>query len=443
MSTFDHLLSLIIDRTAVVGICGLGYVGLPLSAATVRAGYRVIGFDINASHVADLNAGRSTIGAVSADTLADMISAGKFEATGEFHRQGECDVLIMCVPTPLDHDRQPDLRFVEETTRTIAGSLREGQLVVLESTTYPGTTEDVVQEILEASGFKSGEDFFVGYSPEREDPGNINFETSTIPKVVAGEGAEALTLVKQFYCNVVRQVVPVSDTRTAEAVKLTENIFRAVNIALVNELKIIYEAMGIDVWEVIAAAETKPFGYMPFYPGPGLGGHCIPIDPFYLSWKSRQFGLDARFIELAGEINVSMPGYVIDRLKAALRERAGRELDGARVLLVGMAYKKDVSDTRESPSLMLMRLLVQAGAHVSYHDPLVPVVPETREYPELADIGSEDLGAARLSDFDAVLIATDHSSIDYGAIAERAKLIIDTRNVIERRGYPTGNVVKA
>jgi UDP-N-acetyl-D-glucosamine dehydrogenase len=441
--SYEPLKKLIDTRSAVVGICGMGYVGLPLAAATARAGFAVIGFDVNEAYVDQLNRGQSTIGAVSSKELAGHLADGKLEVTCDFSQQTRCDVIIICVPTPLDHDREPDLRFVVDTTETIARSLRPGQLVVLESTTYPGTTSEVVQDILQRGGLKSGTDFFVGFSPEREDPGNPQFETVTIPKVVSGEGPEALALVESFYSSVVKKVVPVSDTSTAEAVKLTENIFRAVNIALVNELKVIYDAMGIDVWEVIAAAETKPFGFMPFYPGPGLGGHCIPIDPFYLAWKSRQYGLEASFIELAGDINVSMPQYVVDRLVAALKDRTGKSLAGARILMIGMAYKKDVGDTRESPSLMLMRLLREAGAEVGYYDSYVPVIPQTREYPELADVASTDLNRETIAGFDAVLIATDHSNVDYALIADNARLVIDTRNAIARRGFNMANVVKA
>ena len=368
---FERLKKLIEAKDAVVGICGLGYVGLPLAAATGRAGFKVIGFDINEDYVGELNAGRSMIGAVSDDELAGLTGSGTLRVTADFTLQATCDVIIICVPTPLDHDREPDLHYVQATTETIASSLRPGQLVVLESTTYPGTTSEVLQVILERGGLKSGEDFFVGFSPEREDPGNARFDTVTIPKVVSGEGAGALKLTEAFYSLVVSEVVPVSNTSTAEAVKLTENIFRAVNIALVNELKVIYDAMGIDIWEVVDAAKTKPFGYMPFYPGPGLGGHCIPIDPFYLAWKARQHGKEASFIELAGEINVSMPQYVIDRLAEALNVRFGKALAGAKVLLVGMSYKRDVSDMRESPSLMLMRLLQAGGAEASYYDCLL------------------------------------------------------------------------
>ncbi|MGI9463502.1 MAG: nucleotide sugar dehydrogenase [Aestuariivirgaceae bacterium] len=440
---FEALNKLIENKNAVVGICGLGYVGLPLAAATGRAGFKVVGFDINEDYVAMLNGGKSMIGAVSDEELSGLTGNGTLRITTDFAQQADCDVIIICVPTPLDHDREPDLTYVVETTETIAKSLRKGQLVILESTTYPGTTSEVLQVILEQGGLKSGEDFFLGYSPEREDPGNISFDTATIPKIVSGEGEHALKLTEAFYGFVVSEVVPVSNTSTAEAVKLTENIFRAVNIALVNELKVIYDAMGIDVWEVIDGAKTKPFGFMPFYPGPGLGGHCIPIDPFYLSWKSKQHGLEANFIELAGEINVSMPQYVVDRLAEALKSRFGKDLGKANVLLLGMAYKRDVSDMRESPSLMLMRLLKEAGVNAVYHDPHVPVIPATREYPELAGIASVNLDAGTVKGMDAVLIATDHGAVDYGLVAAEAALIVDSRNVIQRLGLPMDKVVKA
>lgn len=440
---FEALKKLIDDKDAVIGICGLGYVGLPLAAATCRAGFKVIGFDINKGYVASLNEGKSMIGAVSDEELVKHTGNGALRITTDFTQQADCDVIIICVPTPLDHDREPDLTYVVDTTETIVKSLRKGQLVVLESTTYPGTTSEVLEVILERGGLKSGKDFFLGFSPEREDPGNVSFDTVTIPKIVSGEGEQALELAMAFYGSVVSEVVPVSNTSTAEAVKLTENIFRAVNIALVNELKVIYDAMGIDVWEVIDGAKTKPFGFMPFYPGPGLGGHCIPIDPFYLAWKSKQHGLEANFIELAGEINVSMPQYVIDRLAEALKSRLGKDLKSAKVMLLGMAYKRDVSDMRESPSLMLMRLLKEAGVDAVYHDPHVPVIPSTREYPELAGIESVGLTAETIKEMDAVLVATDHSAVNYALVAEEAGLIVDSRNVIQRMGLPKDKVVKA
>jgi UDP-N-acetyl-D-glucosamine dehydrogenase len=325
----------------------------------------------------------------------------------------------------------------------VAQYLRSGQLVVLESTTYPGTTTEVLKPILEGTGLRSRADFFIGFSPEREDPGNASFETVTIPKVVAGDGPVAKTLMEGFYGAVVRRIVPVSSTDVAEAVKITENVFRAVNIALVNELKVIYDAMGIDVWEVIEAASTKPFGYMPFYPGPGLGGHCIPIDPFYLTWKSREHELTTRFIELAGEINLSMPRYVVSKLESALDARFSRSLGRARILMVGLAYKKNVADIRESPSLKLIELIERRGARVDFHDPHVAAIPSTRAYPEIKGRKSVDLTPAVLGACDAVLVVTDHDAVDYALVAEHARLVIDTRNVFRRKGIIADHIVKA
>jgi len=437
------LLSRIQDRSATVGVIGLGYVGLPLAMTAARAGFPVTGFDIDASKIVSIEAGRSYIEAVPDAVLSDLVKGRRFSATTDFERLAACDVIVICVPTPLTRHRDPDLSFVTRTSQVIARTLRPGQLVVLESTTYPGTTDGVVRPILEETGFKSGRDFFLGFSPEREDPGNRDFETSTIPKVVAGDGPEAACVVEAFYSAAVQRVVPVSTTATAEAVKLTENIFRAVNIALVNELKVVYEAMGIDIWEVIEAAKTKPFGYMPFYPGPGLGGHCIPIDPFYLTWKSREYELPTRFIELAGEINSAMPRHVVDRLAEALDMRAGKALSRSKVLVIGLAYKKNVPDIRESPSLKLIELIEARGGRADYHDPHVPVVPSTREYGHLKDRPSVDLAREVVTGFDAVLIATDHDAVDYASIAEWAPLVVDTRNAMGRRGLSGANVVKA
>jgi UDP-N-acetyl-D-glucosamine dehydrogenase len=433
------LMARIDARQARVGVIGLGYVGLPLAAAVASAGYPVLGFDIDPAKVAALEAGRSYIRSVGVEALR---ATGRFAATAEFDRLGEPDLLLICVPTPLDGQRQPDLSHVEATTRAIARRLRPGQLVVLESTTYPGTTAGLMRPILESTGLRCGQDFFLAYSPEREDPGNPDFPTAAIPKVVGGEGEEALALTAAFYGRVVARAVPVSSTAAAEAVKLTENVFRAVNIALANELKVIFDAMGLDVWEVIEAAKTKPFGYMPFYPGPGLGGHCIPIDPFYLSWKAREHGIAARFIELAGEINTLMPRFVVDRLARALESRAGRGLDGARILLLGVAYKRNVEDLRESPSLALIELLRGRGAAVEYHDPHVPEIPRTREHPGLAGLRSLPWDADLLPGYDAVLIATDHDGVDYAALAARARLVLDTRNACARAGAAGPNVVK-
>lgn len=437
------LLQRVRDRSFRVGIIGLGYVGVPLALAALRSGFDVLGFDINSARVAELNAGRTGIKHIQADDLAAAASAGRFLATDDFSRLGEPDGLIICVPTPLTRHREPDLSFIVQTAKAIAGRLRPAQFIALESTTYPGTTEEVLKPILEQTGLKSGTDFYLAFSPEREDPGNPRFVTASIPKVVGGDGPEALAIAQALYGELVVRTVPVSSTSVAEAVKLTENIFRSVNIALVNELKSIYAAMGIDVWEVIDAAKTKPFGFMPFYPGPGLGGHCIPIDPFYLSWKAREYDITARFIELAGEINTAMPRLVVERLALALDQRFGQGLNGARILVIGAAYKKNVDDMRESPSLRLIELIEQRGAHTSYHDPHVPIIPQTREHGGLAGRRSIDLAPGTIADFDAVLIATDHDAVDYKTLVAEARLVIDTRNACERNGVFAANVIKA
>jgi UDP-N-acetyl-D-glucosamine dehydrogenase len=380
---------------------------------------------------------------VKSDQMGKLVAAGKLSATTDFSRLRSCDVIVICVPTPLTKQREPDLSYVRSTCSTIAQNLRPGQLVVLESTTYPGTTAEVMKPILEQSGLLAGRDFYVGFSPEREDPGNTAFPTVAIPKVVSGDGPEARRLVQAFYGRVVKKVVAVSSVEVAEAVKITENVFRAVNIALVNELKVIYAAMGIDIWEVIEAASTKPFGYMPFYPGPGLGGHCIPIDPFYLSWKAREFEINTRFIELAGEINSAMPLYVIRALEEALDRHAGKSLGSSRILLLGLAYKKNVGDVRESPSFRLMEILDQRGASVQFHDPHVPETPAMREYPKLAFRKSVPLTKQLLRGCDAVLVATDHDGVDYETVAAEAPLIVDTRNVFSRKGLHGARIVKA
>lgn len=431
------------DRSVVVGIIGLGYVGLPLALAAVRQGLKVIGFDINPQRVEELNAGRGAFKHIPAEELAAGVRSGQFVATADFSRLGEPDALLIAVPTPLTKQREPNLSYVVSTTEAIAKCLRKGQLVVLESTTYPGTTDEVMRPILEeASGLASGKDFFLAFSPEREDPGNPHFGTSTIPKVVGGDGADALAMADALYSTFVVKTVPVSSTATAEAVKLTENIFRAVNIALVNELKTVYAAMGIDIWEVIDAAKTKPFGFMPFYPGPGLGGHCIPIDPFYLTWKAREYDITTRFIELAGQINSGMPYLVVNRLAELVDTELRKSLSASRILVIGLAYKKNIEDTRESPSLKLIELIEQRGAEVAYHDPHVPAVPPTRNYPQLAGRTSVPLTASELAAFDAVLIATDHDDVDYRLLAEHSKLIVDTRNACARHGLRANHIFK-
>lgn len=436
-------LSRIEDRSAVIGVVGLGYVGIPLSIAGLRAGFRMIGFDVNAERVAAVNAGQAAIKHIPMDEIREGVAKGTFSATTDFSRMAEADAILICVPTPLTKHREPDLSYVVSTTETIAKTLRKGQLIVLESTTYPGTTMEVMKPILERGGLKSGKDFYLAFSPEREDPGNPDYGTSTIPKVVGGDGKDALAIADLMYSKLVVRTVPVSSPATAEAVKLTENIFRSVNIALVNELKMVFSAMGIDVWEVIEAAKTKPFGYMPFYPGPGLGGHCIPIDPYYLSWKAREYDLTTRFIELAGQINTRMPYLVVSRLVDELSRKSGKAMSEATVLMLGLAYKKNVDDMRESPALKLIELVEKRGSKVVYHDPYIPVVPMTREHAELAGRVSVPLDAATLASVDAILIATDHDEIDYQLVVKSGKLVIDTRNACARAGLAAANIVKA
>ncbi|GGE03204.1 UDP-N-acetyl-D-glucosamine dehydrogenase [Tsuneonella deserti] len=438
----ERLRNLIERKTATVGIIGLGYVGLPLAAACARAGYKTRGFDIDSAKIDELNAGRSYIDAVPSSELAALVEKGMFTSTADFAHLEECDIVIICVPTPLAPGHEPDLSYVEKSTAAIAKTLRAGQMVVLESTTYPGTTTEVIKPTLDAGGLSEGTDYFLGFSPEREDPGNHRFSTTTIPKIVSGESTISADLVSEFYSRVIKKVVRVSSTAVAEATKITENVFRAVNIALVNELKQVFDVMGIDVWEVIDAASTKPFGFMPFYPGPGLGGHCIPIDPFYLSWKARQHGFPTRFIELAGEINHSMPAYVASRLTEALDLHFALPVDQARIFVLGLAYKPNVSDTRESPALSLIQLLERRGARVDFHDPLIGTIPNTRDYPELAGRTSSPLEVGKLSSYDGVLIVTDHSSVNYDLVAKEAKMIVDTRNVMRGR-LCTGILVKA
>lgn len=437
-----RLLARIETREARAGVIGLGYVGLPLALSLTAGGLRVTGFDIDPAKITAIAAGESYIEAVPAAALAAAVDRGALVATGDFARLVECDVIAICVPTPLSPQREPDLSFVRDTAAEIARHLRPGQLVVLESTTWPGTTREVLAPILAASGLTLGQEVFLGFSPEREDPGNRSFATAAIPKVVAGNGPAAERLIAAFYGTAFARVVPVSSPDTAEAVKITENVFRAVNIALVNELKVVFDAMGIDIWEVIEAAKTKPFGYMPFYPGPGLGGHCIPIDPFYLTWKSREYELPTRFIELAGEINSAMPRHVVGRLAEALDRRLGLALSRARVLVLGLAYKKNVPDIRESPSLKLIEILEERGAEAIYHDPFVAEIPRTRAYGALMGRRSAPLSAEVLDGVDAVLIATDHDDLDYAALT-RARLVVDTRNAMARHGLSGPQIVKA
>jgi UDP-N-acetyl-D-glucosamine dehydrogenase len=431
------------DRSSRIGIIGLGYVGLPLALTACRAGFLVTGFDIDAKRVTLLNKGRSGIKHIPDAAVGAAVREKRLRATTDFNGLRDVDVIIIAVPTPLTKQREPDLSFVVSTAESIALRLRKGHLVILESTTWPGTTDEVMRPRLERTGLKSGRDFHLAFSPEREDPGNAQFSTATIPKIVGGDGAAALAYARAVYDALVVSTVPVSSSRTAEAVKLTENIFRAVNIALANELKVIFSRMGIDVWEVIDAAKTKPFGFMPFYPGPGLGGHCIPIDPFYLTWKAREFDVTTRFIELAGQINTAMPHYVVDRLAEALDRQAGKGLTKAKVLVMGLSYKKNIDDMRESPSLRLIELLEARGASADYHDPHVPVIPPTREHAALQGRKSVALTSRAIGRYDVVLISTDHDDIDYAGLARSAKLVVDTRNACGRSGVTAPHVVKA
>ena len=423
-----------------VGIIGLGYVGLPLARAFASAGTKVIGFDIDASKVTKLNSGQSYIKQIPDAVIAEMGERG-FAATDDFSRLKEADAILICVPTPLTDAREPDLTYVVKSTEAIARHLRKGQLVVLESTTYPTTTRNVVLPILAKSGLKVGEDYYLAFSPEREDPGNQNFSVSSIPKVVGGLDARSTDLACQLYAAIVPQVVRVSSPEVAEACKVLENTYRAVNIALVNELKMLYDRMGIDVWEVIEAAKTKPFGFQAFYPGPGLGGHCIPIDPFYLTWVARQYGMATRFIELAGEVNTSMPGYVIQRVSDALNDRS-QAIKGSKIAILGMAYKRDVDDCRESPSFELAELLLKKGAIVSYNDPHIPTLPKTRHHSDL-QLSSQAVSPEYLSGQDCVLIATDHSAYDYDMIVQYSQLVVDTRNATKSVVVGREKIVKA
>ncbi|NOZ78001.1 MAG: nucleotide sugar dehydrogenase [Acidobacteria bacterium] len=429
----------IVHHEAAIGVIGLGYVGLPLAIAFAERGFDVLGFDIDQAKIGAIGRGESYIKHLDGGRLAAAVQAGRLHATADFHRLDEPDAILICVPTPLTPQREPDMSYVEKTARQIAPRLRRGQLVVLESTTYPGTTDELIRGILEESGLECGTGFFLAFSPEREDPGNPDFGTTTIPKVVGGVDPASGDLAELLYSQAIARTVRVSSARTAEATKLMENIFRAVNIALVNELKVVYDAMGIDVWEVLDAAESKPFGFMRFNPGPGWGGHCIPLDPFYLAWKAREYGQPTKFIELAGEINVEMPHYVVEKLQMALNDR-GKAINGSKILVLGLAYKKDIDDPRESPSFELIHRLLQRGAEVSYHDPHIPRAPRMRSWPDLPPMESVALTEDGLAACDAVLIATDHSAVDYDRVARSAPLIVDTRGVYRD---PRPNVVRA
>ncbi|WP_297812615.1 nucleotide sugar dehydrogenase [uncultured Methylophaga sp.] len=419
----DELLNKLNNKDAVIGIVGLGYVGLPLMLRYIEVGYQVLGFDIDPEKVDALNAGQSYIEHIASDTISYATQNG-FSATTDFSQAAKVDALIICVPTPLNKYREPDLSFVTDTTDSLVPYLRKGQVFSLESTTYPGTTDEELAPRLEKNGLKVGEDLFLVYSPEREDPGNPDFVTRTIPKVCGGMTPACQEIGLALYGQVIDQVVPVSSTRAAEMTKLLENIHRAVNIGLVNEMKVVADKMGVDIHEVIRAAATKPFGFVPYYPGPGLGGHCIPIDPFYLTWKAREYGLHTRFIELAGEVNSSMPDFVIGKVAHALNQ-AKKSINGSRVLVLGIAYKKNVDDMRESPSVELMEKLQELGAEVQYSDPHIPHFPKMREHH--FDLGSVEPSAQNLAAFDCVILATDHDRFDYDAIRAHARLIIDSR----------------
>ncbi len=423
---FQRTLDAIHQRTATVGVIGLGYVGLPLVRLFAKSGYSVLGFDCDEEKVEKLKRGESYIKHLAGSEIKELMAGEKFEPTADVTRLSEADAIVICVPTPLSKNREPDLSYVEGTCQDILSVLREGQLIVLESTTYPGTTREVCKPILESGGKRSGIDFFLAFSPEREDPGNPTHSAAFIPKVVGGLDPKSHELAVELYRPVVPQVVEAPTAEVAEACKILENTYRCVNIALVNELKILFEKMGIDIWEVIRAASTKPFGFQPFYPGPGLGGHCIPIDPFYLSWVARRHNFHTRFIELAGEVNTSMPEYVIGRITLALNEHC-KAIRGSKVGILGMAYKKDVDDPRESPSFELMRRLVELGADVSFNDPFIPLLPPMRHY-DFEGMASEELTPEYLGSLDCVLIATDHSVYDWERIVRLSRLVVDTRN---------------
>ena len=423
------------DKSAVIGVVGLGYVGLPLARAFHQAGFKVMGFDVDESKIVALKEGRNYLKHLGKDFVADMAKSGRFEATANMGRLGEADAVILAVPTPLGPHLEPDMSYVMRTTQDVAKTLRPGQIVVLESTTYPRTTRDDMLPVLEKTGLECGKDFYLAFSPEREDPGRKDFDTQTIPKLVGGIDQESGQIAYEMYKHAIKSVVLVSSAEVAESAKLLENIFRAINIALVNEMKVVLTAMDIDIWEVIDAAKTKPFGFMPFYPGPGLGGHCIPIDPFYLTWKAREVGHATKFIELAGEINRGMPEYVVHRLMLALNKH-GKAIGTSKILVLGVAYKPDIDDLRESPSFELIEKFKDLGAEVDYNDPHIPETPKVRRHD--LKLRSKDLSPAMLASYDAVVIATNHSDYDYALIGTHSKLIVDTRNAMkgfERRDH--------
>ncbi|MGK9477371.1 nucleotide sugar dehydrogenase [Melioribacter sp. OK-6-Me] len=468
MNYKKNLLEKIENKSAIVGVIGMGYVGLPLTITFANNGFNVIGFDIDEKKIPLLNEGKSYIKHIDSKLIKEILKKKKFQATSDFARLKECDAIIICVPTPLDEHREPDLRFVKDTALTIQKYLQKGQLITLESTTYPGTTEEVLLPLFESAPqiqntnpqslntnpqylntnpqslipnpYTPGKDFFLAFSPEREDPGNKDFTTSTIPKIIGGVTENCTEVAVALYNKIIKTTVPVSSPRVAEAAKLLENIYRSVNIALVNELKVVFERMNIDIWEVIEAAKTKPFGFQAFYPGPGLGGHCIPIDPFYLTWKAREYEVNTKFIELAGEVNTFQPYYVVERAIEVLNQ-AHKAMKGSKILILGVAYKKNVDDMRESPSLKLIELLRERGAEVDYNDPYVPKLPPTRKYN--FDMNSVELTKDVIRLYDLVLLATDHDDYDYDFIRKHARLILDTRNAFKAKGISEGNVFKA
>jgi len=421
----DQIISRIQKREATVAVIGLGYVGLPLVIRFCEERFSVLGFDVDADKVEKLNQGFSYIQHIPSEKVRAMVDSGHFQATSDFNRLGDADAVVVCVPTPLNPRKEPDMRFIHATTRELARGLRRGQLISLESTTYPGTTREILLPAFEGRGLSVDEDFLLAFSPEREDPGNPRFSTKDIPKVVGGISPDSTRAAAALYDSIVDRVVPVSSTEAAEFTKLLENIFRAVNIALVNEMKILTHRMKVDIWEIIEASSTKPFGFMPFYPGPGLGGHCIPIDPYYLSWKAREFDFNTRFIELAGEVNTGMPLYVVDKLSEALN-RNRKCLNGSRILILGVAYKADTDDIRESPALRIMEILRDRGAEIFYHDPFIPRIPKMRAYD--FDLKNLPLEADELRSMDAAVIVTGHSEVDYGRVVDLCPLTVDTRN---------------
>ncbi len=429
----DELEKKIKDKKAKIGIIGMGYVGIPLGLEFAGTGFSVTGFDKDSARVKEINSGKQVIKHIPAKSMKEFVKKNNGSSTTEFSEIRDMDCLIICVPTPLDEHEQPDMSYIESASKEIGKNLRKGQLIVLESTTYPGTTREIVKPILEKSKLEAGEDFFLAYSPEREDPGNKEFSVSAIPKVMGGLTDNCLRLTSNLYKNIVSETVEVSSLETAEATKLMENIFRAVNIAMVNELKLIFSRMGINIWEVIDAAKTKPFGFMPFYPGPGMGGHCIPIDPFYLSWKAKEYNTEAKFIELAGEINRKMTEHIAHRIGRALNDDK-KSIRGSKILIVGVAYKKDIDDMRESPALRIMDLLKHKGAKITYHDPNVKNV---------GPLKSLDLTQNTINEQDAIVITTDHTNIDYKSLGKHAKLIVDTRNIMATVKNPKARVIRA